>query len=73
LQLGASQKREEAEALARKVKSFGPRVEEAEIPGKGRFFRIRVGRFDSKEAAEKAHADLKRETGVSSMTVLYGK
>ena len=73
LQLGASQRREEAEALARKVKSFGPRVEEAEIPGKGRFFRIRVGRFESREAAEKARADLKRETGVSGMTVLFGK
>jgi cell division septation protein DedD len=73
VQLGASQKREEAEALARKLRSLGPRVEEAEIPGKGRFYRVRVGHFESKEAAEKYRADVKRETGVSGMAVLVGK
>ncbi len=52
---------------------LGPRVEEAEIPGKGRFFRVRVGRFDSREAAEKYRADVQRETGLSGMTVATGK
>jgi DedD protein len=73
VQLGASQRREEADGLAQKVKALGPRVEVAEIPGKGRFFRVRVGRFDSREAAEKYRADVQRETGLSGMAVAAGK
>jgi DedD protein len=73
VQLGASQRREEADGLAQRVKALGPRVEEAEIPGKGRFYRVRVGRFDSREAAEKYRADVQRETGLSGMAVATGR
>jgi DedD protein len=72
VQLGASQRREEAEALARKVQSLGPRVEEADIPGKGRFYRVRVGRFETKAEAEKYRADVVRETGLPALTVAAG-
>lgn len=72
VQLGASQRREEAEALARKIQGLGPRIEEADVPGKGHFFRVRAGRFDSKAAAEKYRSDVVRETGIAGVIVPPG-
>jgi len=72
VQLGASQRREEAEALAHKVQKLSPRIEEADIPGKGRFFRVRVGRFDSRGEAEKYRGDVVRETGIQALIVAAG-
>ncbi|HVO21850.1 MAG TPA: SPOR domain-containing protein [Anaeromyxobacter sp.] len=72
VQLGASQRREEAEALAHKVQKLSPRIEEADIPGKGRFFRVRVGRFDSRGEAEKYRGDVARETGIQALIVAAG-
>jgi len=69
VQLGASQRREEAEALAHRVQSLGPRIEEADVPGKGHFFRVRVGRFDSRAEAEKYRSDVVRETGIAGALV----
>jgi len=72
VQLGASQRREEAEALAHKVQRLAPRIEEADIPGKGRFFRVRVGRFDSRGEAERYRGDVVRETGLEALIVAAG-
>jgi DedD protein len=72
VQLGASQRREEAEALARKVQSLGPRIEEADIPGKGHFFRVRVGRFETRAEADKYRSDVVRETGLPALVVAAG-
>ena len=72
MQLGASQRREEAEGLARKVQGLGPRIEEADLAGKGHFFRVRVGRFESKGQAEKYRNDVARETGIAGMVVSPG-
>ncbi|HET6414265.1 MAG TPA: SPOR domain-containing protein [Anaeromyxobacter sp.] len=72
VQLGASQRREEAEGLARKVQGLGPRIEEADLAGKGHFFRVRVGRFESKGQAEKYRNDVARETGIAGMVVSPG-
>lgn len=69
VQLGASQRREEAEALAHKVQSLGPRIEEADIPGKGHFFRVRVGRFESRAEAEKYKNDVIREAGITGVVI----
>jgi cell division septation protein DedD len=69
VQLGASQRREEAEALAKKVQALGSRIEEADIPGKGHFFRVRVGRFETRADAEKYKADVVRETGIAGAVV----
>lgn len=69
VQLGASQRREEAEALARKVQGLGPRIEEADIAGKGHFFRVRVGRFETRAEAEKYRGDVVRETGITAVLV----
>jgi cell division protein FtsN len=67
VQLAASEDRGEAERLAAKFAALGPRVEEAVVPGKGRFFRVRVGSFESKETAQKYLRDVARETGAKGI------
>jgi cell division septation protein DedD len=63
VQLAASQDRAEAERIASRFAALNPRIEEAEVPGKGRFFRVRVGGFESREDAERYLRDVARETG----------
>ena len=63
VQLAAAQERAEAERIAARFASLNPRIEEADVPGKGRFWRVRIGGFDSKEAAERYLRDVARETG----------
>jgi cell division septation protein DedD len=63
VQLAASQDRTEAERLAARFSALRPRIEVADVQGKGRFFRVRVGAFDSREAAERYREDVARETG----------
>lgn len=63
VQLAASQDRAEAERLAARFAALNPRVEEADVPGKGRFWRVRVGAFDTREAADRYLRDVARETG----------
>jgi cell division protein FtsN len=64
IQVGASQERAEAERIAARFKSYRPRVEAAEIAGKGTWYRVRVGSFETREAADRYLKDLARETGV---------
>jgi cell division septation protein DedD len=54
VQFGAPSDRAVAEKMASKLMSYGysAYVTTADIPDKGRFYRVRVGRFTSKEAAE---------------------
>jgi DedD protein len=63
VQLAAAQDRAEAERIAGKFSGLNARVEEAEVPGKGRFYRVRVGGFDTRESAERYLRDVARETG----------
>ncbi len=63
VQLAAAQDRAEAERVATRFAALNPRIEEAAVPGKGRFFRVRVGGFDTREAAERYLRDVGRETG----------
>jgi len=62
IQLGASSDRAEADRIAAHFEAFNPRVEAAEVSGK-RVWRVRVGSFDSKDAAARYLADITRETG----------
>jgi cell division protein FtsN len=62
VQLGAANDRGEAERLAAKFARFSPRIEEAVLQGKT-WYRVRVGAFATKAAAEKYMKDLARETG----------
>jgi DedD protein len=69
VQLAAAEDRAEAQRLADRFATLHPRVEEALVPGKGRFFRVRVGSFDSKEAAQRYLRDVARETGAKGIVV----
>ncbi|MFT3915922.1 MAG: SPOR domain-containing protein [Anaeromyxobacteraceae bacterium] len=63
IQVGATTSRGEADRLAAKFQAFHPRVESAEVPGKGRVFRVRLGSFATREEASKYLSDVTRETG----------
>jgi len=63
VQLAATQERAEAERIAAKFAALNPRIEEADVQGKGRFWRVRVGGFETKDAAERYLRDVARETG----------
>jgi cell division septation protein DedD len=67
VQLAASEDRAEAERLAARFASLSPRIEEAVVKGKGRFYRVRVGSFDTKESAQRYLSDVARETGVKGI------
>ncbi|WP_242346543.1 SPOR domain-containing protein [Anaeromyxobacter terrae] len=64
IQIGATQQRPEADRIAARYRSLRPRVETADVEGKGRWYRVRVGSFETREAAERYRKDVARETGV---------
>jgi DedD protein len=63
VQLAAAQDRAEAERTAARFAALHPRIEAADVPGKGRFYRVRVGAFETKQDAERYLRDVARETG----------
>lgn len=64
LQLSAAPSRPEADRFAANLRSKGyaPYVVEAQVPGKGTWFRVRLGRFASRDAAQRYLTDFRRET-----------
>jgi len=64
LQLSASQDRGESDRFAAGLrdKGYAPFVVRADVPGRGVWFRVRMGRFATREAAERYLADFHRET-----------
>jgi DedD protein len=64
LQLGASLNREDAERQAGRLreKGYAPYIVSADVPGKGTWYRVRMGSFPSKDAATRYLQDFKRET-----------
>lgn len=68
LQLSATQTKEEAVRFAAKLKDQGyaPFIVEAQVPGRGTWYRVRMGSFPSKEAASKYLQDFKRETNLEA-------
>jgi cell division septation protein DedD len=69
VQLASATLREDANKVVARVKGHGPRIVEADVPGKGHYFRVRVGRFDDREAAERFRDDLARETGMQGVVM----
>lgn len=67
VQVAALPNRKEAEELVGKLRERGlpARIMEAEIQGRGTFYRIRIGRFGSREEANRYLEDLQRETRMS--------
>jgi cell division protein FtsN len=66
LQVKAAREKPEADAVAEKLRKAGfePSLIVAEVPGKGRVYRVRVGRFDSIEKAREFQRRLKAESGL---------
>jgi len=60
VQVGSTQDRFEAERIATRYRARGARVVETEVPGKGRWFRVKVGGYETREAAEQALKELER-------------
>jgi cell division septation protein DedD len=65
IQVGASQDLAEANRIAERFKTYRPRIVTAEVPGKGRWYRVRLGAFENRGDASRYLADLTRETGAS--------
>jgi len=71
VQLGASQHRIEALQLAARAGALGlkPYVVEALLPGKGVWYRVRVGAFADKQAANRYRRDVERELRSSAVVM----
>lgn len=68
LQLSAYQDKAEADRFASDLrgKGYAPYVVEAHVAGKGTWYRVRMGRFPSKDAAGRYLSDFQRETQISA-------
>jgi cell division septation protein DedD len=69
VQVVATPSRAEADRLVTRLKDYTPRVEEAEVPGKGKLYRVRVGAFASKPEAEKFLKGFTGKTGSKGLVV----
>ena len=68
VQIGASQERTEAARLEGRARSAGlkPYVVEANLGSKGTWYRVRVGAFHDKEAANRFRKDVERELRIAA-------
>ena len=75
LQIKSTQSQDDADHFVRKLKAQGYRafVVGADLPGKGRWYRVRLGKFDTKDAAEQYLKDFKRETKLNAFVTAGGK
>lgn len=64
LQISSSQSKDEANRFAARLRDRGyaPFIIQAEVAGRGTWYRVRMGSFPSKEAAARYLLDFKRET-----------
>jgi cell division septation protein DedD len=71
VQLGASQDGADAAQLAARAAAAGLKayVAEAHLPGKGVWYRVRVGAFADKESAERFRRDVERELRTSAVVM----
>lgn len=76
IQVAALQDKKKAEGLAQKLRALGfaPRVVEKDLPGKGRWYRLIVGGFETREKAKAAADRLDSKIhGVKSVIRSSGK
>ncbi len=60
IQIGSSSRRADAERLAKRFESRRSRVIVADVPGKGRWYRVQVGSYATRDAASSQLASLAR-------------
>ncbi len=72
LQISASQDRAEADRFVSRLrdKGYAPYILEAQVPGKGTWFRVRMGSFATKEAATRYLQDFRRETQLEAFVAM---
>lgn len=75
VQVAASQSKDEADGVLQKLRGSGlrPYVMDVEIPGKGHWYRVRLGSFKGRDDAERYARDLKRETGLTAFVTAAAK
>jgi septal ring-binding cell division protein DamX len=73
LQLSAFQDRAEAEDFAKKLGpiNYKPNIVAADIPGRGVWYRVRVGDFASQKAALDAKSELERKLHIIAYVTKY--
>src|SRR3989440_5111230 len=71
VQLGASQDSADAAQLAGRAGAAGLKayVAEARLPGKGVWYRVRIGAFADKDSAERFRRDVERELRTSAVVM----
>jgi DedD protein len=69
VQVMATPSKAEADRAVVKLKEYAPRVEETEVAGRGRMYRVRVGAFATKPEAEKFLRDFNGKTGSKGLVV----
>jgi cell division septation protein DedD len=71
VQIGATQDRIEARELVARVTKSGlrPYVVRTELPGKGLWYRVRVGAFTDRTAADRYRKDLERELRMPALVM----
>jgi cell division protein FtsN len=69
LQLAAYQDRAEADRFSAglREKGYAPYILQVSLPARGQWFRVRMGRFPSKESAARYLEDFKRETSMNAI------
>ena len=69
VQVKSTQEREDAHRFAARLRDRGyaPYVQTVELAGRGTWYRVRVGNFDSREAAQRYLVDFKRETKIDAI------
>lgn len=69
VQLAAYQDRAEADRFAAGLrdKGYAPYIVEVALPNRGLWFRVRMGRFPSRDAASRYMEDFRRETSIHAM------
>jgi cell division septation protein DedD len=72
VQLISTPNRAEADKLAARLQEFDPRVEEAEVKDKGRYYRVRAGSFETRAEADRLLKAIASRTGGKGLVVSTG-
>jgi len=74
VQVKATQSQPDASRFASKLRGEGyqPFIADVNLPGKGHWYRVRVGHFDTRAQADRYLADFKRETHLEAFVTAAG-
>ncbi len=74
VQVKSTQSKAEAARFTQKLAGQGyhPFVAEVDLPGKGRWYRVRLGKFESRAKADGYLADFERETRLAAFVTVAG-